>query len=108
MAIIMKEKELKLQQTKLLKSQNEKNIALELSMKLKDEFLYLITHEFKTPLAVVSSALQTLNLVCNAEMPVKAKKLIETIKQNTNIWVNIRLFMKTVKLLVTLSHPFCR
>ncbi|MBR0598875.1 ATP-binding protein [Sinanaerobacter chloroacetimidivorans] len=74
----------RIQQERLLEEEYEKNEALENAMKLKDEFLYLITHEFKTPLAVISSALQTLDLVCQNQMPMKAHKFISTIKQNTN------------------------
>ena len=69
---------------KLLSIEREKYEALKASMKLKDEFLYLITHEFKTPLSVISSALQTMDLVCKNKMPEKADKYIITIKQNIN------------------------
>ncbi len=69
---------------KLLSVEREKYDALKASMKLKDEFLYLITHEFKTPLSVISSALQTMDLVCKNKMPEKADKYIITIKQNIN------------------------
>ncbi len=69
---------------KLLSIEREKYEALKASMKLKDEFLYLITHEFKTPLSVISSALQTMDVVCKNEMPEKAKKYVITIKQNIN------------------------
>lgn len=68
----------------LVKIEREKKEALEASMKLKDEFLYLITHEFKTPLAVMSSALQTMDLIYKDNIPQKAKKYLNTIKQNIN------------------------
>lgn len=67
-----------------LKLQHEKDEALEASMRLKDEFLYLITHEFKTPITVINSALQTINLVCKEEKTARLDMFLNTIKQNTN------------------------
>lgn len=74
----------KYKQEYLVKMEREKKEALEASIKLKDEFLYLITHEFKTPLAVMSSALQTMDLIYKDNIPLKAKKYLNTIKQNIN------------------------
>lgn len=75
---------LKIQQEKLLKIEREKNEALENSIKLKDEFLYLISHEFKTPLAVINLALQSINNLYKNQIPKSMDKLISTIGQNTN------------------------
>ncbi|MBR0597476.1 sensor histidine kinase [Sinanaerobacter chloroacetimidivorans] len=72
------------QQDQLLKIEKEKNEALESSMKLKDEFLYLITHEFRTPMAVINSALQAIDLLYSDEVSEKIAKYLNTIKQNTN------------------------
>lgn len=71
-------------QQQLLQAEKEKNEALESSIIIKDEFLYLITHELKTPLAVISSALQTLDLIYQRQLPEKAAMLLSTIKNNTN------------------------
>lgn len=68
---------------KLLKAEQEKNDALIESMRLKDEFLYLITHEFRTPLTVIKSAIQTMELKYR-DMPDKAVRYIKTITQNVN------------------------
>lgn len=68
----------------LLEVEFKKNENLNNTLKIKDEFLYLITHEFKTPLAVINSALQTMDLLCKNQMPQKANKFINSIKQNTN------------------------
>ncbi|QOX61977.1 PAS domain-containing protein [Anoxybacterium hadale] len=68
---------------KLLDLEHEKNQVLMNAMKQKDEFLYLITHEFKTPLAVILSALQTIDLLCKDQMPLVAEKYLKKIKQNT-------------------------
>lgn len=70
-------------QEQLINAIKEKNEVLSEAIAFKDEFLYLITHEMKTPLAVISSALQTMNMVCD-DMPFKAVKYLKTIRQNTN------------------------
>lgn len=72
------------QQQILLQQETEKREALEASIKLKDEFLYLITHEFRTPMAVVNSALQTIDLLYQNEVTANIGKYLNTIKQNTN------------------------
>lgn len=73
-----------IQKEAMLNAEIKEKEILENSMKLKDEFLYLITHEFKTPLAVINSALQAMDLLCRQQMPAKADKFINIIKQNTN------------------------
>jgi signal transduction histidine kinase len=74
----------KRQQEEIIRSEKEKNEALENVIKLKDEFLYLITHEFKTPLTVIKAAIQAMDMICGKEMPEKADKFLNSIKQNTN------------------------
>lgn len=67
----------------LLKIEQEKNEALESAMRLKDEFLYLITHEFRTPISVINSALQAIELLCNEDITSNISKYLRTIRQNT-------------------------
>lgn len=81
--IVKSQKALKEAHEKLLRAEQEKNDALIESMKLKDEFLYLITHEFRTPLTVIKSAIQTMELKYR-DMPDKAVRYIKTITQNVN------------------------
>jgi signal transduction histidine kinase len=81
---IKNQQELKENQEHLIKSEKEKNEILEASMKLKDEFLYLITHEFRTPITVVNSALQAIELMYKSEVTERVSKHLATIKQNTN------------------------
>ncbi len=61
----------------------EKAKQMENILKLKDEFLYFITHEFKTPLSVVNAAVQTLEHCYSMQIPDKARFLIGKVKQNS-------------------------
>lgn len=61
----------------------EKNMHMEEVLKLKDDFLYLMSHEFKTPLTVINAAVQILEQVYDNQIPVKAMGLVKKIKQNT-------------------------
>lgn len=81
---IRKEQMLRETQEQLLKLEREKNESLEKALVMKDEFLSLISHEFRTPLNVLNSAVQTLQLVYDSEMTDKVKKYIDIIRQNTN------------------------
>lgn len=68
----------------ILKREAEKRQALVEAMELKDEFLYLITHEFRTPMSVIDSALQLINLICKDEISERLARYLAMIKQNTN------------------------
>lgn len=52
-------------------------------LKIKDEFFSFITHEFKTPLAVINAAVQALEVLCSKELSDKAKKFIKQIKRSS-------------------------
>jgi signal transduction histidine kinase len=64
-------------------SEVEKGRQMEDILKLKDEFLYLMSHEFKTPLTVINAAVQSLEYIYSSQIPDKALALVEKIKQNT-------------------------
>lgn len=81
---IMNQKILREQQEKILNSEKEKRITLEAAMKLKDEFLYLVTHEFKTPMTVISASLQAIEFICKDDVTEKIGKYLSSIKTNTN------------------------
>lgn len=66
-----------------LDKEKEKNSILENTIKVKDEFLSVISHEFKTPLTVINSAVQAMEVICKDEMSDKAKWFLKSIKQNT-------------------------
>ncbi len=60
----------------------EKSKQMEEVIKLKDDFLYLMSHEFKTPLTVINAAVQSLEHIYNDQIPEKARVLVGKIKQN--------------------------
>ncbi|MVX65501.1 hypothetical protein GKZ28_17610 [Clostridium chromiireducens] len=68
---------------KLLQLEIEKNASLEKSLKMKNEFLSIISHEFKTPINVITSAIQTMNLICRDEISEKMERYIKMIDKNT-------------------------
>lgn len=69
-------------QEQLLKAEMEKNDALKKAIELKDEFLSLISHEFKTPITVIIAAIQTMEHLYWDQFSDKARGLIGRIKQN--------------------------
>ncbi|MBB6214432.1 signal transduction histidine kinase [Anaerosolibacter carboniphilus] len=56
---------------------------LEMALQMKDEFFSMISHEFKTPLNVIYSAVQAMELICGDELSDKGKGFINKIRQNT-------------------------
>jgi Signal transduction histidine kinase len=64
---------------KIEKSKTEAENAL----KIREDFMYTISHEFKTPLNVIYSAVQVMELVFQDDIPNNVKKYIKSIKQNT-------------------------
>lgn len=67
----------------LIKSEKEKNEALQKAIEMKDEFLSLISHEFKTPLTVINSAIQAMELLCKEELSPKSRGFLIKIRQNS-------------------------
>jgi signal transduction histidine kinase len=60
-----------------------KNEELAKTLRMREEFFSLISHEFKTPITVILAALQAMRLVCKDEMSGKAKKFLRQIRQNS-------------------------
>ena len=69
-------------QEQLLKAEREKNDALKKAIELKDEFLSLVSHELKTPITVIISAIQAMEHLCWEQFSDKARGFIGRIKQN--------------------------
>jgi signal transduction histidine kinase/PAS domain-containing protein len=67
----------------ILKVEKEKKEYLERVIAIKDDFLTLVSHEFKTPLTVIGTAIQALELFCGNELSEKARRYIAIIKQNS-------------------------
>ena len=75
---------IKYQQELMLLQEKENNEVLKREIEMKDEFLSLISHEFKTPLTVINSAIQAMELLCKSELSEKAKGFLNKIRQNSN------------------------
>lgn len=67
----------------ILQVEKEKKEYLERMIALKDDFITLVSHEFKTPLTVIGTAIQAIEIFCGKELSDKAKRYLETIKQNS-------------------------
>lgn len=61
----------------------EQEQSLKNAVKMKDEFLSFMSHEFKTPLNVIYSAVQAIEYLHKNELPTNSIKFIDKIHQNT-------------------------
>lgn len=71
------------QQELLYKSEKKQRELLEKDIIMKDEFITLITHEFKTPINVIYSAIQLIEHLYINKIPKRVRNLIDGIKRNT-------------------------
>ena len=71
------------QQKILLEAERKEKFILEEAMEIKDNFVMLITHEFKTPISIINAAIQTMELVCASELSDKALSYLNKIRQNS-------------------------
>jgi PAS domain S-box-containing protein len=79
---VNKEHIIRQQQELILEAEREKSETLEVALEMKDEFLSIISHEFRTPLNVINTAIQAMNFVCKDELSDRTKEYIKMIKQN--------------------------
>jgi len=75
---------IKSQQEQLLRTEKDKIEALKESIKIKDEFISLISHEFKTPITIIDTTIQVMELICKNELSDKAKGYLNKIRRNAN------------------------
>ncbi len=61
----------------------EQKELVEKNLNIQNEFFSFISHEFKTPLTVINSAIQAMELICKNELSKKTKGFISKIRQNT-------------------------
>lgn len=80
---IKRNETIKKQHIALLKAEKKEKENLEKMIAMKDEFLSLISHEFKTPLTVINSALQVMDFLYKDQITDKIKVYLDKIKQNT-------------------------
>lgn len=66
-----------------LKKEIDERKILEDTIRIKDEFLSIISHEFKTPLTVINTAIQAMENICKDELTDTAKRFLKNIKQNS-------------------------
>ncbi len=63
--------------------ETEQELLMEKAMRMKDDFISFVSHEFKTPLTVIYTAVQAIELIHKKELPQKSIKYIDKIHQNT-------------------------
>jgi len=72
------------QQEQLLKTEKDKIETLKDAIRVKDEFFSLISHEFKTPITIIDTTIQVMELICINELSDKAKGYLNKIRRNVN------------------------
>ncbi|NOW05680.1 sensor histidine kinase [Clostridium beijerinckii] len=80
---VKQERIIKSQHDSVLQAEFERNETLEKKIAMKDEFLSIISHEFRTPLNVINSAVQAMEYICFNELSNNTKKYLGMIKLNT-------------------------
>lgn len=64
-------------------AKERERLLLKEAVEFKDNFITLITHEFKTPITIINAALQTMEVVCKKDMTSSIIKYLNKIKQNS-------------------------
>ena len=80
---IRMEEKIREQHQLMINAEIEKNNALKKAIDMKDEFLSLISHEFKTPITVINSAIQAMEVLCRDELTDRTRGFLAKIKQNS-------------------------
>lgn len=69
--------------TQKRKAAEEKNEELNRAIEMKDEMLILVSHEMKTPLSIITSSIQTVEILCKNDLTDIVRKYLNKIKQNS-------------------------
>lgn len=91
----------------LIQAEKEKNELLEKALVTKDEFITLISHEFKTPINVIYSAVQLIETVYSNKLPNRVRELISSIKQNTFRQIRLSNNLLDITALNSGEYKFC-
>jgi len=75
--------EKKLQEKALHDAERREMKLLQETIELKDNFIAMITHEFKTPIAIINAAIQTMEIVCKDDITDKMKDYLGKIRHNS-------------------------
>jgi signal transduction histidine kinase len=67
----------------LLREERSARETLARDIEAKNEFIAFISHEFKTPLAIINSAVQAIEYLCRDELTEQFKGFLKKIKQNS-------------------------
>ncbi|HVI40958.1 MAG TPA: PAS domain-containing sensor histidine kinase [Anaerovoracaceae bacterium] len=73
----------KLQEKALHDAERREMQLLQETIDLKDNFITMITHEFKTPITIINAAIQTMEIVCKDDITPKMKSYLNKMKQNS-------------------------
>ena len=82
--LISNQQEIGNQHNQLINIEKENIKDLKRVIEMKDEFLTLISHEFKTPLAVINLTIQTMESILENELTDEARRFLNKIRQNSN------------------------
>ena len=75
--------EKKIQEKALHDAECREVLLLKETIELKDNFITTITHEFKTPIAIINAAVQTMEIVCRDEITDKMRTYLGKIRHNS-------------------------
>lgn len=73
----------KLREEALYQAEVREKEILQEAIDIKDNFISLITHEFKTPITVINAALQVIDVACKDEITDRTSKYLNKIMQNS-------------------------
>lgn len=76
-------RKIRMQQELLYQAEKKQREILEKDINMKDQFITMISHEFKTPINVIYSAIQLIEHSYINEIPSRVSSIINSIKRNS-------------------------